>query len=333
MNRLFSSLKNAYSKKTLGLDVRAEGVFLAQLKRVKSKEMLAQLAFRPLQPAAVLEGKIQDFQGLRLILQELVSTLRLEKNLVTLLLPAHLVRLQIMQVPQDLTTTELCREINLQLSRDLPGLEDALCMDYAEIKEQSKNANLSPHPAYTTIIYAVTRKAYLKEYQACVEAAGLKVEAIEIDHYALWRVIDQEEWRFLLAQSLKGMLHISQKAASFSVLKGEEMIFYQQWQRGEAEALLKECLAGLQLFSSIYSELKLSQLAVCGSAADVHLVQDAKELAHYSIYPATGSAHLALDSNKLLSACAPIFADSHAQLYPTDFFYALGAALQAERKC
>jgi len=246
-----------FSKPSLiGLDVQPDAIRLIQLKKNKEAYEIEQRLSQPLADEIFAEDKIKHFDRLRLVLSDLVIEHRLMGQAVAVSLPANLVRMQRIQVPTGLTESEVEAEIHAHLQNDLPGLNDALCMDFTRLPSVTKD--------YTEVFFAAARKEYLLQYVECVQAAGLQVKGVDVESYALKRAVCfLAQWPDI-TQEANSILYLTPQTATLIIFHSQEIGFYQHWDLMEPVDFLSQLKHYLQLFLTTFRHFTLQKLLVCG---------------------------------------------------------------------
>lgn len=249
-------LSTFFSRELIGLDVQSRSLQLVKLKKKRNGFWLEQAIKKPLAEEIFFEEKNTSWEKLSFQLAELVHELSIKNLPVALTLPANLVRMQHICLPLGLTEKEIEAEISQQIQRDLPGMNDALCIDFI--------ATPAKTPHYADIFFAAARQEYLAQYVECVNAAGLKVKLVDIDIYALQRAIN-----FMLPFSpsknkINALIHVANHKAAFMVFTADKMIFHQQWDFIEKTDFLTQLNNNLQIYTVTSNHL-INKLMICTS--------------------------------------------------------------------
>lgn len=170
------------SRSFIGLDIQATCMRMLQVKSSRYGWVGERIAERKLPAEICVEGKIKHWDLLRAALIEWVNAERLTGMRAAIQVPAQLVHMQRIQLPRGLSATDILTEIRMKVKRDLPGMTDALSIDFNEVSLSATTDN-----DYMEVIFTVCRQAYLLRYKECVEASGLHVKIIDVDAYALLR--------------------------------------------------------------------------------------------------------------------------------------------------
>lgn len=165
----------------VGLDIRPQGIWLMQLKRYGKKFQALQMVALELPENVFMDGKIRQFEMIERLLKEHVIKMKLRGLATAIHIPVNLIREQTIQIPSELSPVAIQQEIKMQLEKDFPGLNDALAMDF--IVEKAELAG------YANIHFVVTREEYISQYVSCINSTGLTVKIVDVDTYALKRLV------------------------------------------------------------------------------------------------------------------------------------------------
>lgn len=163
----------------LGLDIQANEVRLLQLQRSKKKQVIKQALALDLPKGAVIDGKIQEAETVSDRLQELVRSSKLQEFGVAIALPVDCVITKRISVIKGLQESELEAEVISHLSHWFPGVTEGLCYDYVMLDSNDE--------MQSDVLLAATSFAHLSTHVTVVQNAGLKVQVVDVDRYALAR--------------------------------------------------------------------------------------------------------------------------------------------------
>jgi Tfp pilus assembly PilM family ATPase len=169
---------NLFQRKSLvGLDIRPARLRLLQLRKFANGYQIKQAHVCDLPQKIFQQGKISDFPALLRELAPLIKRLGLHGAVAAIHLPVQLVYCDCIQMPAGLNA----RAIAVQIKRELSHLKTEVWYSY----EQDWDGQ-SP---YMKIRLVAARSHYLGEYLDCIRAAGLSVRIIDVDMYALVRLL------------------------------------------------------------------------------------------------------------------------------------------------
>jgi type IV pilus assembly protein PilM len=163
----------------LGLDIQAEEIRLLQLQGTLKKKRIKEAITLDLPPGAVIDGKIQEAEVVGDCLQELVQQHKLQAFKVAIALPEPCVVSLRIFVAKGLSESELETEIVSHLSHSIPSTAEGLCYDYVVVN--------SSDAMQDEMLLVATSYANLNIPLSVVQKAGLKVQVVDVDRYALDR--------------------------------------------------------------------------------------------------------------------------------------------------
>lgn len=201
----------------VGLDIRSDNLCLVQLQKQHQQWVFKHLEHRPLSPNCVVDGRINDWDEVIAVLAPLVQALQLNGAPAAISLPHGSVRLQQLSLPAGLDEQGIEAEIKLALQHDFPGVVDMLAMDYFVL----------PSSNMTSIVFAVTRQEDVAEYVAGVNAAGLNLKIMDVDHYALLRLVTNKQ--LIDIKKVTVFVHRNTRGYQFLVIKDHEIIVQHSW--------------------------------------------------------------------------------------------------------
>jgi Tfp pilus assembly PilM family ATPase len=162
----------------LGLDLSPSGIVVAEL-RIKNKQFqMARLLEQDCSQALDPEGRVRDWEALQRLLNPWVEEHALTGRGVAVSLPDALIQVGQFTVSFHLPLADIEADLFLQVQQRWPYLPDIEAMDFQVIEQQAE---------HQTIWVAVTSKAYLSKYVACLSRAGLVVKVAESTSQALAR--------------------------------------------------------------------------------------------------------------------------------------------------
>jgi Tfp pilus assembly PilM family ATPase len=223
---------------------------MASLHKTKSGFSLKQATKVDLPPDIFAEGKVKRWQALKHILSELVSAQEVAGMPAAICLPENLVRRQRVQLPLRSRTDDIQDLVNVHLQRDLPGMTDALCVDFVELRKAGQ--------AYVEVGIAAARQEYLAQYEECVKDAGLAVNIVDVDIYAIQRAM------CFGMQQVNALLYCVDGSASLIGFNDEDIMLYQQWDIDSTKEGLRTLYQQVQHYLSAQQHFKVHGLVTGG---------------------------------------------------------------------
>ncbi len=255
----FFSLKTSCC---IGLEVQAHEIRFIQLKKLKRTYRLEQAIREQIPAGILLEGKISDWQRLSSMMAEWVRLLNWQGLQAAILLPSSLVRMQQIQVSAALKDQAIENEIEAQVRRDLPGMHEALSMDYTVLSRDANGAD---------IFFSVTRQDYLAKYIDCVNAAGLRVKIADIDIYALTRFMQAALSLSLQQGEIGAMTFVTKEMTRLIIFNRDVIIFHHDW---NATDFLTQWRAAMQLAMSTFATQVIQHFYYYGPSAYFDMIMN-----------------------------------------------------------
>lgn len=238
------------SSSVIGLHIHQYGIFLAQLRQMKNTFRIEQIASHKFINNLFVDDKIKDWNNLTNILTDMVRSLDLKGKYTVISLPANLVHMQKIQIPCGLNESEIQASINAQLQRDLPSMMDDLCVDFTFLSK-----NLS---GYDDVHFTVSKQTYLERYLAVISAAGLIVRRVDVDIYALLRVI-----QFALPDIKNPLIaQILQTSARIFFSNSQQILFFNDWPVKDIGNITQQFINQLRICFTAHQDIPIKHL-VC----------------------------------------------------------------------
>lgn len=157
-----------------GIDIQPEGIQLVQLRHDKQGCGLQKIASLPLEATSLVDSKTMDWDKLTTLLFDWIRELGIVGAVTTAALPVHCVRL----LRLDGQSAKDEPWLRTHLEQQLPGLGETVAVDYCPL----------PSVEQATLV-AVAKRDYLDNYTACLSEAGLDVQIMDIELFAIQRAM------------------------------------------------------------------------------------------------------------------------------------------------
>lgn len=240
----------SFKRSLLGIDIKSGGLYLAQLKQNKGSYGIERLIFHPLPSNVFVDGKIKEWNELTRHLTICVHEHGLRHTYVAIQIPAHLVRIQRLSLPLGLPDSEIELEVAAHLKRDLPGMTETLCLDFHRLHQDQTHMD---------VLYIATRAAYLSAYQEAIQKAGLIIKIIDVDIYALQRVVTAYLAKTQQLNSIYALIYIQEETLLFMVVNAREVLFHQYWDVVRGEDIVQQIKAKHQQVLSTMTALEVDE--------------------------------------------------------------------------
>lgn len=300
---------NFYTKASslVGIDLHPTEIRLVQLKKFQQAYQAVRLMAKELPKDTFCEGKIKSWDRMSSILTELIETMGLKNSLAAIGLSSNLVIMQQITLPKGLTHEEIEAEIDACLHRDLPGLQGELSIDFNELS--------SSHTADAEFFFAATRQEYLSQFIACINASGLQVKIVDVDIYALKRIIFHCLPGVIDRLEVSAILYSTNNNMILVVCNREYILFHQFWNLAETTDFYAQLKNKIQLGNGSANK-KIKKLILCGNYS-VNLLQTVSFLVEEVTY---------LNPFEYLKLATTL--DPSSALRATDFLVACGLAMR-----
>ncbi len=175
LNRLFPK-KSAL----IGVDIQADSLSLVRLQKNKKNRIVDRSVAMALPLEAVMQGEIKKPNDVICSLKEVVRQFNLSGQAAAVAIPYQHVITKVLQFPYHMSDDMLNAEINAHSEKYFPGITEPLIFDFYIV-------NATMHA--TEVIVIATKRAIVEIYTDVVQQAGLVVKAVDVDVYAIIRVL------------------------------------------------------------------------------------------------------------------------------------------------
>lgn len=248
----------------IGIDVTPNQLTLLQLVHRRSGYTIEQAVERQLKNILSPDGKIKSWEDLRLALAQLVTDLGIKGMPAAISLPANLVHMQHIQLPDHLLDVDIAAEISAQMQRDLPGMTDELYIDFIKYPSNQKEQ--------IEVFFAATRKEYVMSYADCINQSGLKIKVVDIDVYALMRAIHFELDEKILNQ-VNAIIYYTGYRIIFFIREKSGISFHQRADIFPEENIVEQLLKKIELFLTSFHSSIIQNIILCGSHKEMETLQ------------------------------------------------------------
>lgn len=207
------------SPSLIGIDIEPSLLKLIQLKKRRRGWIVEQMVYQALPDDIFVEYKIKDWTKLCMILTDIVQALGLKGSLAAIHLPSHLVRMHSIRLAKSLLAADIEAEIYTHVQKELPGINEGLCIDYTEMAQ---------HEAHSEVFFAAAKEAYLSQYIDCINTAGFITKIVDVDIYALKRSICFAKG-FINQSLIQVVLYATADVATLFAFNADDILFHQQW--------------------------------------------------------------------------------------------------------
>jgi len=192
---MFNRLKGLVSKRTkgIGIELAPERINIAQLRKQGQGFKLTTLASLEVPEGIFQEGKIADSPGLAQLIQAAMAESKIKVDHVATAVPMRESVIRIIPVPAELDDKEL-REmvLNHEAGLYLPYPREEVDVDYQKLGFFVDEDGIDK----VQVLLVATRREITDSYLDTFQQAGLKVDVLEINSFALIRTIREQLRQF-----------------------------------------------------------------------------------------------------------------------------------------
>lgn len=192
---MLSQFKNLFVNKAqgVGLEITSERVNLAQLTKQGQNYKLAKLCSVEIPEGIFEEGKISDSPALAELIQEMLTEYKINAKRVATAVPMREAIIRIIPIPAELDDHEL-REmvLNHEAGLYLPYPREEVDLDYQKLGYFEDEDGIEK----VQVLLVATRQEVTDSYLDTFKLAGLQVDVLEINSFALIRTIREQLRQF-----------------------------------------------------------------------------------------------------------------------------------------
>ncbi len=185
------------SARAIGLDIGAGGVRAAQLAPGRQGTVLRRFGYAPLPPGAVIGGEVVDPAAVTAAIKTLWRENRFDSKHVILGVANARVLVRPVEVPV-MSDAEMVRGLPFQVADQLPMAVETSVLDFHPTETFTAPTGVSTHRG---LLVAAARDMVLTAVRA-VEAAGLRVDSVDLTPFAVLRSIGEARQGRAAAEAL-----------------------------------------------------------------------------------------------------------------------------------
>ncbi len=192
---MFSSLKNLFGRKLqgVGLEITPERLNLIKLDKQGQNYKLSKFCTISLPEGIFEEGKIVDSPSLAEMIQGLFKENKISAKQVATAIPMREAIIRIIPVPAELDEQELRDMVlNHEAALYLPYPREEVDLDYQKLGFFEDDDGIEK----VQVLLVATRKEVTDSYLDTFQQAGLEVDVLEINSFALIRTIREQLRQF-----------------------------------------------------------------------------------------------------------------------------------------
>lgn len=231
---LIGSLFSRQPAPLLGLDISSTNIKLVELSQNASGTwVLEKCAIEPLDHGWVVDGAIENMDEVLTVLQRLIKKSGAKSKNIAMALPPSAVISKKMLVPAGLTELELEEQVEAEANQYIPFALDEASLDFCVA-----GTGANPQGDIEVLIVA-SRKEKVEDRLALAEAAGLKLQILDVESYAarlaLSRLIQQLPNKG--AKATVALFEIGSQSSTMQVLRDDKVLYEREQPFGSAQLL------------------------------------------------------------------------------------------------
>lgn len=165
----------------VGIEIRPQGICMVMLSEGREKSFCVNYAQKEWRADFQrVREKYPDWAELRSLLADMVQVGGLRGMPATVLMPATEVKMSYMRMPGSAACDEVETTIQATLRQSVWAL-DTVCVDFKETGQQVGEQK--------NVYYVAAKQSSLADYVDCAVTAGLDVKVVDIDIFAVLRVL------------------------------------------------------------------------------------------------------------------------------------------------
>jgi len=239
----FRTKQSAY----VGLAVHHERLSLMKLNYIKKQIVIEGFASVSLPAGSLVDGKVHHPDPLRQAIQQWVEVNQAENCFAALALPVSQVINKKIRVAAYLNDQERHAEISSNLKFYLPGMEDRLYFDFFPVEKHEQEMELQ---------LIAARAAQVETYLQVAQSAGLEIDVVDVDVYAIARSLACISKNF--QDEIMVLLDMDRLAAQLVLIKLGKVISVYPIVLESEEIILQQIKRGMQIFSAAVEKILLT---------------------------------------------------------------------------
>ena len=192
---MLSNLQNLFGKKSqgVGLEITPERVNLAQITRQGQGYKLNKYCTVEIPEGIFDEGKIVDSPSLAELIQEMLNENKIKTRRVATGVPMREAIIRIIPIPAELDDQELRDMVlNHEAIHYLPYPREEVDLDYQKLGPFQDEDGIEK----VQVLLVATRRNVTDTYMETFQQAGLQIDVLEINSFALIRTIREQLRQF-----------------------------------------------------------------------------------------------------------------------------------------
>jgi type IV pilus assembly protein PilM len=197
----------------VGLDIGSSLIKAAALKHTSKGYELRKFGIAQVEPGAIIEGRIINQQSLSNTISLLFKSLKIYEKNVAISVVGHSMLIRTINIPSVPESKTLEKVIYSEARQYLPYDMDEVHIDYQVLGKKK------PESSELNILLVAAHKEMIAEYSELIRLAGLKLQIIDVDIFAL-----QNAYNLLLnnhTDSFTLLADIGASRTSLNICRGD----------------------------------------------------------------------------------------------------------------
>jgi len=173
----------------IGIDIGSSSVKLVSMSSSGSQRQIDAYAIVPLSPTAVIDGNIEEVNVVAAAIERGLKICGGKYNAAVVAVPSSAVITKKIQISNLFVGIDLEDQVKIEADQFIPYPLEEVALDFELIGPVKKDPNLND------ILLVACRKEAAESREEAVSSAGVKCEVVDVDTYAMERVVgmlDQE---------------------------------------------------------------------------------------------------------------------------------------------
>lgn len=166
---------------TVGLDISSTAVKLIELSRSDDRYRVESYAVAPLPEDAVVDKVIKDFDAISDAIRQVVKNSKTNLKDAAISVADSSVITKVVQMDSSLNDDEVEMQIAFEADKSIPYPLEEVSLDFEVLGPTTKN------PAINDVLMVASRMENVQTRTEVVGAAGLAVQVVDVDSYAVER--------------------------------------------------------------------------------------------------------------------------------------------------
>ena len=221
-----------FNKKTatlVGVDIGSSAVKLVALSREKREITLDSYAIVGLPPSAIVDGHVQELGVVAEAIEKGVKICGWKLNLAITGVPSSAVIIKHLELSNAFSEAELEDQIKIEADQFIPYPLDEVAIDFEVQGPNPLNPDLNK------ILLVACRNNDVIQREASVNSAGLKCEVVDVDTFAIERLLTYINKEDVTGDDLIASIDIGASTMTLNVMHQGEIIYNREQGFGSNE--------------------------------------------------------------------------------------------------